>query len=249
MSNEKMKKRIIGNETSKDDTDEITLIIISAGEDIASENIGHQLLELVSWTPSDEVEGCPTWACNGVRLWWRQGRQLQENNLDSRWTDATGEIVNETIHLTRHTSVSEQPMFTIHSFGNPQLSAEEKPREGGIAGLATPPSPNTATWYRALVRLASEIGMAGWATHLEATHRGPMQNGPAIAIELGSTEQHWRDERAAAFIAKLVASNLNLPCSKCKSDTLSFDPVKETLHLSSDTTEHGRNSTEAEGGC
>ena len=188
----------------------ITLIVISAGEDEASENIGGWLRAIVDWEEGPEVEGVPSWRCADVRLWWRWGRQLGEDCLDDRWEEETGEKVEQTIHLTRHTSKNCVPMVTIHAFGNPQLLWDEDPPEGGTAGLAVPPASGMAQWYRALVRLAREAEIQEWETHLEATHRGPSQEGPAMAIELGSNEEHWRSGEGGALIALLVAEELGL---------------------------------------
>lgn len=40
-----------------------------------------------------------------------------EDDLDNRWEEATGEIVNEVIFLSRHTAVSNRPALTVHPIG------------------------------------------------------------------------------------------------------------------------------------
>ena len=40
-----------------------------------------------------------------------------EDDLDSRWEEATGEAVDEVIFLSRHTTVSNRPAMPVHPIG------------------------------------------------------------------------------------------------------------------------------------
>ena len=70
--------------------EQVILIIISGG-DIASTNQAESLLEKCQWEEAHLVEGFKTWNCNSIRLWWRDGVVLFEDNLDIRWEKVTGE--------------------------------------------------------------------------------------------------------------------------------------------------------------
>lgn len=42
---------------------------------------------------------------------------VKEDDLDSRWEEATGEVVDEVIFLSRHTAASNRPALTVHPIG------------------------------------------------------------------------------------------------------------------------------------
>lgn len=42
---------------------------------------------------------------------------VKEDDLDSRWVEATGEVVDEVIFLSRHTAASNRPALTVHPIG------------------------------------------------------------------------------------------------------------------------------------
>lgn len=43
---------------------------------------------------------------------------VKEDDLDLRWEEATGEVIDEVIFLSRHTAVSNRPALTVHPIGN-----------------------------------------------------------------------------------------------------------------------------------
>ena len=93
---------------------EQVIVIIISGGDIASTNQAESLLMKCKWTTGPLVEGFRTWNCNSVRLWWRDGGVLFEDNLDIRWENVTTERVSEVIFPSRHVAASGLPCLTIH---------------------------------------------------------------------------------------------------------------------------------------
>uniref|UniRef100_A0A0D3AMC0 Uncharacterized protein n=1 Tax=Brassica oleracea var. oleracea TaxID=109376 RepID=A0A0D3AMC0_BRAOL len=59
-----------------------------------------------------------------------------EDDLDSRWEEATGEAVDEVIFLSRHTTVSNRPAMPVHPIGVLHLKEGESPSHGGKPGWA-----------------------------------------------------------------------------------------------------------------
>ena len=84
----------------------VILIIISGG-DIASTNQAKSLLEKCEWVEGNLVEGFNTWNCHTVRIWWRDGGVLFEDNLDLRWESETGEKVSEVIYSQIFNTLSD----------------------------------------------------------------------------------------------------------------------------------------------
>lgn len=42
---------------------------------------------------------------------------MVEDDLDNRWEELTGEVVDEVIFFSRHTAVSNRPALTVHPIG------------------------------------------------------------------------------------------------------------------------------------
>lgn len=42
---------------------------------------------------------------------------VEEDYLDDRWEQVSGEVVNEIIFLSKHTAVTNRPALTIHPIG------------------------------------------------------------------------------------------------------------------------------------
>ncbi|KAH0918326.1 hypothetical protein HID58_025986, partial [Brassica napus] len=59
-----------------------------------------------------------------------------ENDLDSRWEEATGEAVDEVIFLSRHTTILNRTALPVHPIGVLHLKEGESPPQGGKPGWA-----------------------------------------------------------------------------------------------------------------
>jgi D-aminoacyl-tRNA deacylase len=57
----------------------------------------------------------------GVRLLKHERGITEEDNLDQRWREATGEHVSEVVFLSKHTAASNRPALTVHPIGPPAL--------------------------------------------------------------------------------------------------------------------------------
>ena len=192
----------------------IILIIISGG-DIASTNQAESLLEKCEWLNGPLVEGYRSWSRNCVRIWWRDGGVLFEDNLELRWEKETGEKVSEVIFPSRHVAASGFPCLTIHPIGVPQYRSDETPPFGGKSGGAPPPSSRMSAWMQELKnqvkihKLEDEFTIS-----FETTHHGPWLNVPCLFIEIGSTEEKWGHKTAASALADVMINGLNLNSQK-----------------------------------
>jgi len=53
----------------------------------------------------------------GVRVLLHAKSIVEEDDLDRRWEEVTGEVVNEVIFFSKHTAVSNKPALTVHPIG------------------------------------------------------------------------------------------------------------------------------------
>ena len=133
-------------------------------------------------------------------MWFLPNRILWQDDLDKRWKQATGEVVNEVIFPSRHAAKSGKPCLTLHPIGVPHHPLDEEPPFGGKSGFAPPPNPRIASWWRLLHQKWNSQAIPEFSLSLEVTHHGPILNVPSLFIEVGSTEPYWPNEEAAQLL-------------------------------------------------
>eukprot|EP01018_Ginkgo_biloba_P024419 Gb_13298 [translate_table: standard] len=189
----------------------VTLVVATAS-DPASIGPASALLAMSSdWRPGPQLQDIPTFINGRVRLLKQDVSIVKEDNLDKRWEDLTGEIVDEIIFLSKHTAVSNRPALTVHPIGVPHLQSHEECPAGGRPGWAAPPCPRIGPWLRFLKTVAENQNLVPeFEVTLEATHHGPEVNKPAMFVEIGSTEEYWKRQDAAQTIALVIWQGLGL---------------------------------------
>ena len=188
------------------------LAIVYSTLDPAGSGAAARLVELLGGDRSE----CPravecTVLPGGVRLAGFSVEQVRFEFLDET-PDPEADAV---IVLSRHASQSGRPTLSAHHTGNPT-------REAGLGG-----DPETLAWSvpklsSLLLRLYAEeaenAGLLGkYEVSLEATHHGPTSNRkPLVFIEIGSTPEEWRDEKAQKAMAAAVARALESDLPECE---------------------------------
>ena len=174
-------------------------MIITSSEDNASMNIRERLLEQYEWTESGSFSNHPV-LVHGDYLMVRTDRiHLSEDGIDSRVAAETGRDFDVTIFASRHKAESGIPSLTVHPTGN-YSDAEF----GGVPRRLSPSSPQLMT--EALRELAKKSAGLDFKISFETTHHGPLTDGPAFYIEIGSDETFWDHKEAASAIAATIMS-------------------------------------------
>ncbi|WCJ35803.1 D-aminoacyl-tRNA deacylase [Euphorbia peplus] len=187
-------------------------LVVATTVDPASIGPASALLAMPGWQPgSPWEEDAQSFVNRDVRLIKLDNRLVNEDHLDKRWEEKTGEPVDEVIFLSKHVASSNRPALTIHPIGTPHVSEGEVLVAGGKPGWAAPPNPRIGPWFRLLRIIAAEHSLSPeFEVTLEATHHGPVTNSPTMFVEIGSTEDYWRRQDAAQAIALLVWQGLGL---------------------------------------
>lgn len=147
----------------------------------------------------------------GVRLLQHDKSIVVEDDLDTRWEEATSESVDNVIFLSKHTAVSNRPALTVHPIGVPHLKEGEVPPQGGRPGWAAPPDPRMGPWIRLLKKIAESRNLIPeFEVTMEGTHHGPVTSKPTMFLEIGSTLEYWKREDAAQVMALLIWEGLGL---------------------------------------
>jgi len=107
------------------------------------------------------------------------------------------------IFASTHRSEQHNKTLTVHPIGNwhkADLGGQERKLCGSSAHLQK-------IFFQELARQMKEAGLL-YECSLEATHHGPYTQKPALFIEIGSTEEEWRDREAADVIAKTILAGV-----------------------------------------
>ncbi|XP_078437869.1 D-aminoacyl-tRNA deacylase [Wolffia australiana] len=194
-------------------------VVVATTADPASIGPASALLSMPGWHLGPSLEGggltkeggMVSYTNGRVRLLQHGNSIVAEDDLDRRWEEATGEIVEEVIFLSRHSALTHRPSLTVHPIGVPHLREDEVPLQGGRPGWASLPNPRIGPWIRLLKKIANDHGLIPeFEVTLEATHHGPVVNTPTMFVEIGSTEAQWGRQDAAQVIALLAWEGLGL---------------------------------------
>ena len=105
------------------------------------------------------------------------------------------------IFASRHVSRSGVHSLTVHSIGN----WGEAAFGGKDRMLVSCPALLMKTCFKLLVEGAVETGL-DYEVMQEATHHGPYLEKPSMFIEIGSSEDRWKDKAAGKVVAAAIIS-------------------------------------------
>lgn len=111
------------------------------------------------------------------------------------------------IVLSRHTSATNNPAFTVHSVGN---YSPELPKFGGKPSLL---GYTNATLQSDLLRYLNtekekHKDLINFDVVLEATHHGPLLEKSLIYLEMGSSPEIWENDKCGRLLAQAVSNML-----------------------------------------
>jgi len=101
------------------------------------------------------------------------------------------------IFATRHAAVSGKPTLCVHTQGN---FSDDNSYGGEKKKLCIAP----ACYLKEAMKKLNELNDIGFDICQEATHHGPYLEKPSMFIEIGSTENEWKNEKAGRIIAKVI---------------------------------------------
>lgn len=168
-------------------------LVLASTRDPAAKNIAARLLELYDFEKSPTSPNAHR--CGNVIL----------VTIGSSVTQITAPPMDadEVIVASRHASESGRPTLTVHVPG--EIEKME-------LAVASPPTVKTA--LKALLDIRDELG-ATYDVSLEATHHGPTRlDVPVTFVEIGSSLEQWRDEKAGEVVARAImtAATSSIKC-------------------------------------
>ena len=133
--------------------------------------------------------------------------ELKKESINCENIDETEEQLKNIefiIFATKHRSESGKKSLSLHAPGN-WRNADFGGKPGKIC-------PTSAQALKFLFQKLNENAKQANYPHnitLECTHHGPLINKPCCFIELGSSEEGWKDKDAAKIVAKTIADFQN----------------------------------------
>ncbi len=180
------------------------IAIITSSKDSAGATIKQQLLKNYGFTElkGESFGNSPVFSLqiedSEARLFTVADDSIHCENIDKRIPDA--ELF---VFATRHYSSAGVPALTTHSIGN-----WGKAEFGGKDGTICPsPAVLIKLFLQNLEAVAKSESYNGEVVQ-EATHHGPYVEKPAAFIEVGSSENEWKNEKFASMVADSLIGGL-----------------------------------------
>jgi D-aminoacyl-tRNA deacylase len=168
-------------------------LIVTSQEDIAGTNIYEDLAENFGFKREGDFEGKPIYKREDVWLISTERNQTRASHLDEFFSP------EYYVFASRHRSESKEKTLTVHTTGNLTSEALVGGRPEELAYC------NPSAMKVALLELqkAKEELKLDYKVSMEATHHGPTElNRPVLFVEVGSTEEEWRDKKAVRAVAR-----------------------------------------------
>src|SRR3989338_6376357 len=169
-------------------------LVVASKKDVAGMNITTQLSQfrknpLLSAMNSDG---------NGFDFYLVDNEIIFTEDLDMEKINKYDFVVFASKH--RSSSPNRQKALTIHSVGNLR-----KADFGGETGKI---SPTSAIFQKQLFENlkmnADNFNLKDYEITLEATHHGRLISKPSVFIEIGPTEEEWKNRKAGFIVAKTI---------------------------------------------
>ncbi len=173
-------------------------VLISTA-DPASVNIRDRLLEIGEWEDFGDFGGLPAYRSRsrGYVMLQQESPDIYAERIDMEISDFIGVMPELIIFASMHRSESGKKALTVHNVGN-----YGKADYGGKEHTLAVPCPRIMT--EALRAIARNSTLPDYAVSYEVTHHGPYLETPSFFIEIGSTEEEWRNEEAGRVIARAI---------------------------------------------
>jgi len=158
-------------------------------------------LDLGDWKEGEDFAGTATHSIDhpGFILFTIPDLHLHHDNIDRELEKWLERSPKEVIFLSRHSAASGKRTLTVHPIGN-----YGDAQYGGRPSTMVPSSPHLmGQAHKKLSEVATNSSLR-YDVSYEVTHHGPYLETPTFFIEIGSTEDAWRDQRAAEAIAQTL---------------------------------------------
>ncbi len=172
-------------------------LILTSQDDLASLNIREKLLAMDDWKKIGMFHNFPVYKSEKFYLVHLKIQKIYAENIDMQIREKLKIDFDNIIVASKHRSSAGIRSLTVHPIGN-----WGKAEYGGKERTVVKTNPHLMT--EALRLLKKNNNLEEYNVSFEATHHGPYLETPTFFIEIGSTEEEWRDDRAGEILAKTI---------------------------------------------
>ena len=182
----------------------LMILLVASRKDIAGQNIAQHLLSNYPFKQTKNFDNKnPLYSGfihkKKIFLTIINEEIINSQNLTKQYQD-----LDFIIFLSRHSSTSAKPTFSVHTPGN--LNTADfggLPKKRSIA-----PAEAMRNALKAL-ELLREGSAKDFDVSYECTHHGPSLNIPAMFVELGSSKTQWSNPKAAEIVGHAAISAIS----------------------------------------
>jgi len=174
-------------------------VIVASSTDLASTTLAKSLIEGQGFQSTGlNLMGKPVYQKASFLFAFFEGMIVSPPDLDKFFNPQAY------IFLSRHSSESGIASLTAHTTGN----FSDDVKSGGAAKELGRSDPSLLKNYLITLSKKKER-LGGYEITMEATHHGPTAlQKPVLFVELGSSEKHWGDSKAAAVVGEALLESL-----------------------------------------
>ncbi len=182
----------------------MTVLLVSSSEDPASTHIKNHLLEQLSWKESGMFYNSPVYHGEDLVLVTIPDKKIRHENIDVEVHEQLHINPTLAIFLSRHRSKMGEPTLTVHPIGNFGVA-----EFGGRPNTLIPCAPRYMACLLRLIKKHLQNTTLGFQVCYEVTHHGPYLEIPTLFVEVGSTEEQWKQPEPARIISSALADVLS----------------------------------------
>ena len=174
-------------------------VVVASSTDLASATLAKSLINEQGFQPTGvSLLGKPVYQKGSLLLAFFEGMIVSPPNLDEFFNPQAY------IFLSRHSAESGIASLTAHTTGN----FTDEAKSGGVARELGRSDPSLLKNYlSSLSKRKERVG--GYEITMEATHHGPTSlQKPVLFVEIGASEKHWGDAKAAAVVGEALIESL-----------------------------------------
>lgn len=182
------------------------IAVLITTPDYAGLNIKEKLAGLLELSENGKYAGYPVLESKNMRIYTTDERCVYLENIDKE--------IKADLYIipTTHRSGAGRNSLSCHTQGNwADADLGGKPRN-----LSYAPAFYLKKAFNELARQKEKMQL-DYEVTLECTHHGPQIESPTIFLEIGSSEEQWKDDDAGKAIANVVLELINFKPEEWKS--------------------------------
>ncbi|MCD6502967.1 MAG: hypothetical protein DRN30_04720 [Thermoplasmata archaeon] len=180
----------------------MNIVLVMCRRDVASVNIGEHIIDMTKPKSASQFNNEPVYEIfENVLMVTIDKDHIFYNDLDKEISRTLGITPDILVFLSRHSSATKIRTLTVHPVGN----YNENPYGGLPRTLVYAEPYLMSETLRHLYKKSKDLD---YRCSYEVTHHGPYVSSRTFFIEIGSSEEAWKDKDAGSAVASALVDAL-----------------------------------------